>query len=87
MATNEFVLATEADLARARTDHAFRQQLLAQNLDHLLAELNKLRKLNDGGTDPLRAAQIREGVKLAVKLAEILTTLADAPAPDRASVA
>jgi hypothetical protein len=83
----EFALATEADLARARTDHAFRQHLLAQNLDHLLAELNKLRRLDDLGADPVRAAQIREGVKLAVKLAEILTTLAKTPVPGTTNVA
>jgi hypothetical protein len=82
----EFALATDADLARARRDHAFRQQLLAQNLDHLLAELNKLRKLN-AGTDPLHAAQIREGVRLAVKLAEILSALAKSGAPDTTQAA
>jgi len=78
---SEFALATEADLKRARTDHAFRQKLIAQNLDHLLAELNKLRKL-DAASDPLRAAQIREGVRLAVRLAEILSALAKNTAPD-----
>ena len=40
-------LVTEDDLARARSDPAFRQQLLAQNLDRLLEALNKMRKAND----------------------------------------
>ena len=37
------VLVTEADLARARRDPAFRQQLVAANLELLIEELNKLR--------------------------------------------
>jgi hypothetical protein len=63
-------LVTEEDLARARTDPDFRQQLLAQNLDLLLEALNKARR----GTNPnpKTAGQIREGAALAVKLADRL---------------
>jgi hypothetical protein len=63
-------LVTEDDLARARTDPKFRQQLLAQNLERLLEALNQMRKGND--PDPTAARQIREGVDLAVKLADRL---------------
>jgi hypothetical protein len=37
-------LVTNNDLAQARLDPAFRQQLLAENLELLLRELNKLRR-------------------------------------------
>jgi hypothetical protein len=63
-------LVTEEDLARARGDPAFRQQLLAENLERLLEALNDLRKSNV--TDPKSVRQIREGVDLAVKLADRL---------------
>jgi hypothetical protein len=60
-------LITEDDIARARSDPAFRQQLLAENLERLLHALNVMRR--NGDTDPASARQIREGVDLAVKLA------------------
>lgn len=63
-------LITADDLARARNDAAFRQQLLAENLERLLDALNKMRKTSD--TSPQAARQIREGVDLAVKLADRL---------------
>ena len=61
---------SEADLARARQDPAFRQQLLAENLELLLAALNKMRRGSSDTRKPRR--QIREGVDLAVKLADRL---------------
>jgi hypothetical protein len=61
---------SEEDLARARTDTAFRQQLMAESLDRLLALLNQMRR--DTDDNPGRARQIREGVDLAVKLADRL---------------
>ena len=63
------VLVTDAELARAREDPAFRRQLVAGNLELLLSELNRLRSL---GPDPKRARLIREGVQLAVKLSDVL---------------
>jgi hypothetical protein len=63
-------LVTEDDLARARRDPAFRQQMLAENLDRLLEALNKMRKSN--ALKPDAARQIREGVDLAVQLADRL---------------
>ncbi len=63
-------LVSEEDLARARTDTAFRQQLMAESLDRLLALLNNMRRASD--ETPERARQIREGVALAVKLADRL---------------
>jgi hypothetical protein len=63
-------LATESDIERARNDPAFRQQLLAHNLEKLLSALNIMRKNND--KDPKSARLIKEGVDLAVKLADRL---------------
>jgi hypothetical protein len=65
-------LVTDGDLARARRDPAFRQRFLADHLDKLLEALNHARR--NAGTNPDKALQIREGVDLAVKLAEILNT-------------
>ena len=63
-------LVTEEDLARSRTDAAFRQRLMAESLDRLLALLNQMRRATD--ESPERSRQIREGVDLAVKLADRL---------------
>lgn len=70
---SEHALVTDADLARARTDPAFRHQLVADNLERLLGELNRLRGSN---ANPKRARQIREGVDLAVQLADLLQHIA-----------
>lgn len=70
-------LITEDELARARRDPAFRQQLLAQNLDRLLEALKKMRR--DSDENPDTARQMREGVDLAVKLAERLQSVALGP--------
>jgi hypothetical protein len=64
-------LVSEDDLERARRDPEFRQQLLAHNLERLLEALNDMRKVPDNKS-PDAARQIREGVDLAVKLAERL---------------
>ncbi len=69
----EHALVTDADLARARTDPSFRHQLVADNLEMLLAKLNRLRGSN---ASPNRAKQIREGVDLAVQLADLLQHIA-----------
>jgi hypothetical protein len=80
----DFILVTDKELERARKDAAFRQKLIAQNLDYLLAALNRLRKANSS-SDPAGATQIREAVQLAVKLADILHKLSDQPGPQRAA--
>ncbi len=63
---------TDTDLERARSDRAFRQKMLEQNLDALLLGMKKLR----AGTAPSKAGagakQLREGVELAVRLAEMI---------------
>jgi hypothetical protein len=64
-------LVTEDDLARARRDPQFRQQLLAKNLDHLLGALNRMRR-GGGAPTPEGARQLKEGADLAVKLADRL---------------
>jgi hypothetical protein len=63
-------LVTEDDLVRARTDPEFRQELMAGKLEMLLEALNKMRQTTD--VEPEAAGQIREGVDLAVKLADLL---------------
>jgi hypothetical protein len=74
---------SETDLARARQDPKFRKKLIADNLDRLLAELNRLRNSNPD-PNPKQAKQIREGVDLAVKLAGRLQKGDDDPGPQAA---
>jgi hypothetical protein len=64
------ILVTADDITRARTDPEFRQQMMAENLDRLLEALNKMRRTAD--PKPEAARQIREGVALAVRLADLL---------------
>jgi hypothetical protein len=59
------------DLARARGDRQLRQQLVAENLERLLAGLQKLRVAPSVPVSE-RESQLREGMALAVKLAELL---------------
>jgi hypothetical protein len=65
-------LITDADLERARQDAKFRQRLLTDSLELLLAELSKLQRVTSTANSEARAGQVREGVELAVKLADIL---------------
>jgi hypothetical protein len=60
---------SDDDLARARSDPAFRQKLLTGSLETLLAQIQKLRK---SGPSAPSDAQLREGVELAVRLAELI---------------
>jgi hypothetical protein len=62
-------LATEADLARARTDPEFRRQMMAQSLELLIGALHRARQ---GAFRPETVRQIKEGTDLAVELAERL---------------
>jgi len=75
-------LVSEDDLERARNDPAFRQQLMADNLERLLEALNKMRQHNNA--TPQSAAQMREGVDLAVELAERLQRNGLTPGPKAA---
>ena len=75
-------LVSQDDLARARSDPAFRQQLLADNLERLLDALNMMREAN--ATSPEAARQIREGADLAVKLADRLQQYGGVPGPQAA---
>jgi hypothetical protein len=70
-------LVTEDDLARARSDPAFRQKFLAQNLDRLLEALETMRRASNQDADTAR--QIREGADLAVKLADRLQNVDPGP--------
>jgi hypothetical protein len=71
-------LVTDEDLARSRVDREFRHRLVAGNLELLLDHLNRLR---NGKTDPHRAKLIREGVDLAVQLADILQRIEQTSSP------
>jgi hypothetical protein len=63
---------TDADLARARKDPQFRQQLLAQSLDALLMGMQRMRGTDRVASAGAGAKRMRESVELAVRLAEIL---------------
>ena len=67
---SDVALVTDDDLERARLDPAFRHQLVADNLELLLGALNRMRSRQSA--DGKNTSQIREGVDLAVKLAELL---------------
>jgi hypothetical protein len=69
-------LVSEQDLVRARQDPVFRQRFYADQLDRLLGALNRMRKSSDPTAEQSR--QIKEGVDLAVKLADRLNTRAKA---------
>jgi hypothetical protein len=62
-----FLPVTNAELAQARSDPAFRRKLLQKSLDALLLGLKKGRART--GANP---KQLREGVELAVRLAELI---------------
>ena len=66
-----FAPVTDADLARARTDAAFRQKLLEQNLETLLTRVQKLRNAAPPAQSVV-ARQMREAIELAVRLAEMI---------------
>ena len=66
-------LVTDDDLARAREDPAFRYRLVVENLRLLLDEINKMRAVR---SDAMECKEIREGVKLAVQLSELLQRIA-----------
>jgi hypothetical protein len=67
------VLVTDEDLARARLDPAFRHRMVAENLEMLLNEIKRIRA---GRADAGESRELREGVKLAVQLAELLQRIA-----------
>ncbi len=75
--TDPFAPVTEAELAQAREDPAFRQLLLTRNLELLLGRLQKQRQASRAAT--ATASQIREGVTLAVRLAELIQTTGGPP--------
>ena len=74
-------LVTDDDLARARLDPAFRHQMVADSLNLLLNAIKRTRATRGDVED---CGEIREGVKLAVQLAELLQRIAIAR-PGRAA--
>jgi hypothetical protein len=63
---------TEADLARARNDAQFRQEMLTHSLEALLVALKRAQRAE---LKPETAEQMREGAALAVQLADRLQRL------------
>jgi hypothetical protein len=61
---------TDDQLARARNDPGFRQKLLSESMEALLAGIKRLRKAKVPTNSETK--QIREGVELAVRLAELI---------------
>jgi len=78
-----FAPVTDEELARAREDAAYRHKLLTDNLEFLLAMLNRLRS-SKHTTNPVFARQIRDGVQLAVKLADMIQASAENDPPHAA---
>ena len=72
MFMSSFPPVTDADLSRARTDPAFRQRLLQRSLDAPLGRLQKERQMPTATA--AKPSQMREGVTLAVRLAELIQT-------------
>jgi hypothetical protein len=66
-----FAPVTDVELAKARSDPAFRQKLLEQSLDALLTGVQKLRN-TASSRETGSAKQMREAIELAVRLAELI---------------
>ena len=79
-----FSAVSDEDLARARRDPAFRRKLLSESLEVLLATLNKMRA-SSRSLDKASARQIRDGVDLAVKLADLLQSAQRPNEPTKAA--
>ncbi|MBN9048018.1 MAG: hypothetical protein J0H78_01070 [Rhizobiales bacterium] len=72
---------TDDEYDRARSEPDFRQKLLMEKLDLLLEEIAKLRQRKPASGSP-EARFLREGVDLAVQVADVLQKGAR-PAPHR----
>jgi hypothetical protein len=67
---------SEADIARSRSDPRFKQVLLAQNLERLLARLYRLQHGPAPG-DAASARELREGAMMAVQVADLIRAIDD----------
>jgi hypothetical protein len=67
-------LVNEAELARAHDDPRFKQVLLARGLEQLLDMLYRNQHL---AYDPVGAQNLREGVAMAVRLADQIRAIDD----------
>ena len=68
---SDIVTVTDADLERARHDPDFRRKLLTDSFERLIARLEAMNE-SPGEPDSREARHGREGLDLAVKLANIL---------------
>jgi hypothetical protein len=66
-----FAAVTDVELAKARSDPAFRQKLLEQSLEALLGGVQKLRRAASS-EESGSAKQMREAIELALRLAEMI---------------
>jgi hypothetical protein len=65
---------TEADLARSRADPLFRQALLTQSLERLLATLYRHQR-DPASLDAAGMLALREGAMMAARLADMIRAL------------
>jgi hypothetical protein len=81
---SDFATVTDADLERARHDPEFRRKLLTASFERLIA---RLQAMSDAPAEPdsPEARQGREGLDLAVKLANILQRNGDEDDDERAA--
>jgi len=80
---SELIPVTEELLERARADRSFRQRLVAEHLDELMAAMSRARNRAraDVKSDAVTARNLQEGARLAVKLTEILHNLSARSSP------
>ena len=81
----DFAAVTDEDLERARQDPAFRQKLLSDHLEVLLSDPQQDALDSSDALDTASARQIRDGVDLAVKLADLLQAAKHENEPPRAA--
>ncbi len=74
-----FAIVTDAQLARARREPAFRHQLVVTTLQKLIELLNAVRSDPDSAA-LVTEAQLREGGDLAVQLSDMVKRMAAAQA-------
>ncbi len=65
---------TEADIAQSRADPRFKQILLTKVLEQLLGTLSRLQR-DPAYADHVGAQELREGVLMAVKLADLIRAI------------
>jgi hypothetical protein len=71
-----YSLPSDDELARARSDTAFRRELLASNLQSLITAMAMLKGSPETTVTTQLAVQLREGADLALQMSDILKRMA-----------